>query len=1154
MHIRWSLLFTFMITFSSSFDVFALTDAQGRVLTHEQYKSAYGNKTYNLAILQDIINTLPAREQQKYAVPAFIGISNEYIKNLLAICEYDRPAYPQKTRFIIPQTRTPRIPFLSVIESNWPDCVRMGATARFLSKEIADYFCVYPELHVKSKQELPLYLKNFFELASVKRLLLMVRSTGAEDTKDLANAGGNESIACVKPEMPSVFDAVGQVVASYFSEKSIKQRILAGDPTINEMPSTPVLLQVMIGEDRTYAATMPVSGVMFSQEAEANTPSITQIQATYGHNEAVVNSLVPVDTYYVRGTTIHPVIRHKHERLAPGADNKLERVANEKSSHDKPCLTKQNILDLKALADASQKFYGYPVDIEFVVQNGVIYLIQARPIVAQPQKPSYIPRGSVVGKDTMEATAITVAGGAVVTINNAQEILIADTIGTALDEFLNKSNQQQIKAVIVGAMAPATSHEATTFRCSGKPVMCVCDVRALQDKITHGAAPLHIDTQQGFILFNAQAQINSGWAVHPIPKLISLVPEYINYNSGKKFLIDLTHMQEHFSGVATEQLFAIMRASNESRAICAASSLLFRMHTLIQKAKQDLAGLAVTKTIIQYYIVQLEQLFEHLLTVVQEFDFARDGQRIEWLYAVNFMEALYNQAPDSQIVRNYSFKALADRYQEEKDLANVVRVRNPKLVQFAISYAKLGAFTLSQDVRDHWLTFISWYGSMNDNQAAINSDFAAMVRDYTALGLAPLWINTAAYEGYKRHLAPYEPHVTRIGPDSGVSYSNNAHAMARELLADYQRSKSLFEQLQDKKRTLETMDIDRWQQPTLFEKQMDQLNLLVSYFTGSAFANAFSNGTRIAQGAALTVMNQFVDVFDRSIKSLKGSTLYAKNAKIANMRTMLNRYLKVLQHWAQDIVGMSVVDKLVDDNHFANPKARNYFDEISTILNRGWANHDMLMPSPQFNVAAACLGSKANWLRSIGYDVNNVTPEDIFTLIHQNLLVMLAKLNAQVNNGVLAVPPLVQRAQRSLEQISVYIDAGNGMGYQTMRPQLVGLQLDTSGLRYLYNLALRNHSSTFTINFNKGQLSLTATYLGEARDRWHNIAQAVERFVKGENTSWFSRKQDPMPVLLEAPRVDSTRGKVSFTIGMADEKQIQSVIDFINKITRDYAV
>lgn len=78
---------------------------------------------------------------------------------------------------------------------------------------------------------------------------LMVRSTGREDTKELANAGGNTSVPNVISDIDHALQSLGEVVTSYFGEKSLKQRLGVEDRTLfDPMPLTPILFQRMIGE------------------------------------------------------------------------------------------------------------------------------------------------------------------------------------------------------------------------------------------------------------------------------------------------------------------------------------------------------------------------------------------------------------------------------------------------------------------------------------------------------------------------------------------------------------------------------------------------------------------------------------------------------------------------------------------------------------------------------------------------------------------------------------------------------------------------------------------------------------------------------------------------------------------------------------------
>ncbi|MFI4919390.1 MAG: PEP/pyruvate-binding domain-containing protein [Legionellales bacterium] len=136
----------------------------------------------------------------------------------------------------------------------------------------------------------------FLESMQRNHASLMVRSTGEEDSIDLANPGGNESVAAVAPNIAAVSTAMGRVVASYFSEKSLKQRLLSSVSDITKAVFVPVLLQQMIGEPlhgAKYSHDVVRSGVMYTDDG------ITRIQVAPGHGELVVNSKGLFDTYSI---------------------------------------------------------------------------------------------------------------------------------------------------------------------------------------------------------------------------------------------------------------------------------------------------------------------------------------------------------------------------------------------------------------------------------------------------------------------------------------------------------------------------------------------------------------------------------------------------------------------------------------------------------------------------------------------------------------------------------------------------------------------------------------------------------------------------------------------------------------------------------------
>jgi len=243
------------------------------------------------------------------------------------------------------------------------------------------------------------------QFAGQKNTRIMVRSTGREDTETLANAGGNESIANVKPITLKVVKAIKQVVLSYFSEKSLRQRLGQYDTTVfSNTIFVPILLQQMIGE--VGKGSIPTSGVLFTQDPEAGTGSgVALLQAAFGHGELVVNSLGLVDTWRIlnlpTGTAVYPTIRNKVDRLAPDKKNGgLCRVTNSLAIQKEPSLSRVTAERLAVLGSNIQKYYGRPMDIEFVVMPAEskddldkIFVVQARPIVLRDllpdEQPSY---------------------------------------------------------------------------------------------------------------------------------------------------------------------------------------------------------------------------------------------------------------------------------------------------------------------------------------------------------------------------------------------------------------------------------------------------------------------------------------------------------------------------------------------------------------------------------------------------------------------------------------------------------------------------------------------------------------------------------------------------------------------------------------------
>jgi hypothetical protein len=678
----------------------------------ENKAQQYGNKAANLMELSNIAQQLTAKGVA-ISIPAIFPISHEEIKSFLKMRLQPQNFIADEWQKFTAAQSNKRV--LTDEARTILGDIRTQIMAAFLQNNL--------KLHDLRDQA---KLAQFFE--ANKNRLLMVRSTGREDTATLANAGGNESIASVQPNITAVSQAIGKVIASYFSDKSISQRLLANDQTIFEEPFMPVLLQVMIGEqaNNTVVEKIPTSGVMFSQEAEANTIGVVQIQATWGHGEAVVNGLLPVDTFYVGSSDIiHPVIRFKKQRVATikeeGGAAKLENTTNPPELIKVQSLTNKNVLLLKQASEAIQKYYNQPMDTEFVVQEGKIYLVQTRPIVAQKLNATYLSRdfvNTVTPENISTVDVIGAGGGAVRTITTKDQIIISDNARASLEIFLNNPNQNQIQCVIVGEMAPATSHEATTFRGALKPLIHTKNIGQLKQWLEAGS--LVIDPQRGIIvkLEGEQPTLEQGWFSHPIPALLSLLPKNIKKLTGPE-QAELT-CQEFFKDKKVSELIELIKNESADAARKALCSLRARMWVRILKEKNN-PDPAIKE--------QLTTLYGHLRTSAYEVAQSLTLDRLQRLYAVKFLEAIIYQWPQPlDIVDNYSFGSVLKVEKEEKKIETELGTKVPYTVQFA----KISTFALTDGVKKEWQTFIQVLAP--EQQSSI----AQLVFDLIKFDMVPL--------------------------------------------------------------------------------------------------------------------------------------------------------------------------------------------------------------------------------------------------------------------------------------------------------------------------------------------------------------------------------------------------------------------------------
>ena len=203
-----------------------------------------------------------------------------------------------------------------------------------------------------------------------------VRSSAtAEDLEDASFAGQQETHLNVRTEK-TLLEKIKECYASLWGVRAIHYRNESGYG--NGKVSLAVVIQRMIESES--------AGVIFTKDPAGGTDNII-INASYGLDEAVVSRIVSPNEYICdrSGNLKNTVLGSKEckivysengtEKVPVGEVERKSRVLNDKM--------------IKALADEAlriENHYGHPIDIEWAVKDGRVYILQARAITTLSDK------------------------------------------------------------------------------------------------------------------------------------------------------------------------------------------------------------------------------------------------------------------------------------------------------------------------------------------------------------------------------------------------------------------------------------------------------------------------------------------------------------------------------------------------------------------------------------------------------------------------------------------------------------------------------------------------------------------------------------------------------------------------------------------------
>jgi pyruvate,water dikinase len=202
--------------------------------------------------------------------------------------------------------------------------------------------------------------------------LVAVRSSAtAEDLPTASFAGQQDSYLNVESS-EDLLDKVRKCWSSLFTPRAIYYRVTKGFE--HSKVKLAVVVQKMISSE--------ISGIMFTVDPNSEMPHII-IEAGFGLGEALVGGKVTPDTYVVdkfHDKILNKRIAKQSWKLVRGKSGVTEKMDVPEDLRESQKMTDEQILALGEIGRNIETHYGKPMDIEWCIEEKIIYVVQARPV------------------------------------------------------------------------------------------------------------------------------------------------------------------------------------------------------------------------------------------------------------------------------------------------------------------------------------------------------------------------------------------------------------------------------------------------------------------------------------------------------------------------------------------------------------------------------------------------------------------------------------------------------------------------------------------------------------------------------------------------------------------------------------------------------
>lgn len=206
-----------------------------------------------------------------------------------------------------------------------------------------------------------------------------VRSSAtAEDLPTASFAGQQDTFLNIQGE-DALLDAVKKCWASLWSARAITYRLRQGiDP---DSVSLAVVVQQLIPAD--------AAGILFTANPITGDRDQILINATWGLGEAIVGGQVTPDTVVIGKSTNEIVSRTTATKtmMTVRTETGTKEQSVPQAQQDEQVLDDATALQLARFGAQIEVHYAMPMDIEWAIADGIISILQARPITSLPPAP-----------------------------------------------------------------------------------------------------------------------------------------------------------------------------------------------------------------------------------------------------------------------------------------------------------------------------------------------------------------------------------------------------------------------------------------------------------------------------------------------------------------------------------------------------------------------------------------------------------------------------------------------------------------------------------------------------------------------------------------------------------------------------------------------